>query len=127
MKTYKDFFVFCEKNNLHDDKTIASAFFVTKQTVKNWRKNASIEKDLPNWMLLAVKGYDYIQSSETHFNTSMPLDWFTEWCKQNNLETLERKGSVFGVTRQAVHAWYHRKRLPRWIVLACLGYQLTTC
>lgn len=126
IKTYKDFFEWCEARNLVSDKAIAATFLVTQQTVRNWRKKTGDADEVQYWMILASLGYDFARQRSEHIpgTLNMPLEWFTKWRTKHGLETFSQTGKAFGVTRQAVHAWYQRERLPRWIVLGCLGYEV---
>ncbi len=124
MEYYSDFFKFCEEKGMVDDKSIACYFYVTKQTVKNWRKNAIAGKKMPNWMRLKLSGYQYAHKDGYQPYCLMPIQWFEQWRERHNLKTLQQTGEVFGVTRQAVHSWGIRGRLPRWITLSCIGYEI---
>lgn len=127
MTSYEEFFAWCESQGLKSDRLIATAFAMTPQTVRNWKARLRSGGGAPPVYLgLACLGYE---ASRRHHGDlvppfpSMSLRWFEAWRRHHGLTTLERTGEAFGLTRQAVHNWFKRESLPRWLPLACLGYE----
>ncbi|MFC4236209.1 hypothetical protein ACFOY8_13415 [Thalassospira xianhensis] len=133
IKTYGDFFAWCEKQGLKSDRLISVAFHITPQSVRNWKaKNsqylAGDTKAVPPiWLELSCLGFEAARRHSPEIMPSFPaasLAWFDVWRAQHRLNTLELTSSTFGITRQAVHNWYHRNKTPRWLPMACRGYEV---
>lgn len=111
----EDFFVWCVSNNLDTNKDIAESFNVSTQTVRNWKKRET----LPLWVSFAC-----VAIENKHSSFEFSFSDFKSWQKQNNITTYEETGDAFGIKRQAVHQWFRRGRFPKWLSLACFGYNL---
>lgn len=129
MTGYEEFFAWCKQHGLKGDKMIALAFGMTPQTVRNWRlKLQKGEGQPPAWLKLACRGFEVAKAETEEPMPSFPkvdMTWFEVWRNHHKLKTLELTGAAFGVTRQAIHNWHKRASLPRWLPLACLGYEHT--
>ncbi len=129
--TYAEFFDWCKQKELQSDKQISIAFSRTPQTVRNWKKPGrdGAASAPPRHLYLACVGFEIL---ETHPSAVAALTdgknelWFQEWRQSRGLLTLETTGQAFGLTRQAIHNWDKRSRLPRWLPLACVGYDHVT-
>jgi hypothetical protein len=125
--SYKAFFDWCRVQGLESDRHIAAAFGRTPQTVRNWKRNQEAASASPPLHLtLACKGYEASRRSSGELVPPFPemtVGWFSMWRQNHGLSTLESTGEAFGLTRQAIHNWHKRHRLPRWLPLACLGYE----
>jgi len=120
--TRDEFFSWCETRGLRENSTIAAVFNISIQTVRNWRKKEG-NAPLPPWLELACEGFDAI--SAVGGAPALPpitIGWLTAWQARHSLKTYEDTGRVFSIKRQAVHNWYKRGRFPKWLALACAGY-----
>jgi hypothetical protein len=126
--SYEDFFTWCSTLGLVRDLQIAQAFGRTTQTVRNWKGLPAGHPSglMPLHLILACKGYE-VSSRRTGKLVppfpEMSITWFEMWCGAHGLDTLAGIGNAFGLTRQAVHSWHKRGQTPRWLPLACLGYE----
>ena len=125
--SYEEFFSWCDHQGLKSDRLIATAFGMTPQTVRNWRGRVRSQEGTPP-MYLSLACFGYEATREHHGDVippfpNMSISWFEAWRTHHGLSTLERTGDAFGLTRQAVHNWFKRQSLPRWLPLACLGYE----
>lgn len=125
--SFGEFFTWCEGFGLTKDRSIAQAFRLTPQTVMNWRKGKSRAQYivLPIHLLLMCRGYEAIRRDSGHVMPEIPtmtIGMFDIWRQYYGLTTLETAGHSFGMTRQAIHNWNTRRRLPKWLPLACYGY-----
>lgn len=111
----KDFFIWCESNGLISNKEISEAFNVSAQTIRNWKKKG----ELPLWVHYASIALESGQEVEVLNFTD-----FKNWQRENGISTYEETGNAFGIQRQAVHQWFRRGRFPKWLSLACFGYNL---
>lgn len=128
LSSYQVFFQWCRSHGLQTDRQIATAFARTPQTIRNWKRGQTGEQSVlpPLHLSLACKGYEFAHAHGTHRNDSSQepsMSWFQNWRHHHGLDTLEATGDAFGLTRQAVHNWHKRGRLPRWLPMACLGYE----
>lgn len=127
MKSYDEFFAWCDRQGLKTDRLIALAFGMTPQTVRNWKALRKDKRRVPKaWLELACLGYEMARAVSEELIPPFPLvssEWFDIWRREHGQSTLEHTGHAFGVTRQAVHNWRIRKRLPRWLPIACVGFQ----
>lgn len=123
--SYSAFFEWCERQGLSGDRTVAEAFGRTPQTVRNWKRNVSGKTGAvpPLHLSLACAGYEATKRADADPIGDVSIGWFQVWRHAHGLGTLEATGEAFGLTRQAVHNWHKRDRLPRWLALACLGYE----
>lgn len=126
MNSYEDFFSWCELQGLISDREIAYSFSRTPQTVRNW-KRSRVEHGNgapPKHLALECEGYEFSRrGGRVPSPPKVNLEWFNTWCAANGLDTLESTGDAFGITRQAVHNWRNRGRLPKWLQLASIGYE----
>ena len=128
MATYGEFFAWCGEQGLVTDRNVADAFGRTPQTVRNWKRSRARARDgkPPLHLSLACMGYEASRRRTGELIPPFPdmsIAWFDMWRRSHGLETLESTGDAFGLTRQAIHNWHKRGRLPRWLPLACLGYE----
>ena len=126
LNSYDAFFDWCARQGLHTDRNIADAFGRTPQTVRNWKKARASGAAPPLRLELACLGYEASRRRTGELIPPFPemsLGWFEMWCRSHGLATLEAAGDAFGLTRQAIHNWHKRGHLPRWLPLACLGYE----
>lgn len=127
LKSFGDFFVWCAGQGLTGNQEISAAFGRTPQTVRNWRckRTRSRLGVPPRHLGLACAGYAEArrQTGQVAPLPEVALAWFDSWRVNHGLATLEATGVAFGLTRQAIHNWSKRGRLPRWLPLACLGYE----
>lgn len=125
MTSYEEFFVWCKSQGFRNDREIANAFGMTPQTVRNWRAKVRPGASAPPaYLSLACLGFEATRpAGGVAKPPEWSVEWFEAWRQHHNLQTLERTGGAFGLTRQAVHNWFKRKSLPRWLPLACLGYE----
>lgn len=127
LKSYNDFFAWCAGHSLTSNQEISAAFGRTPQTVRNWRCNRTRSRlgVPPQHLSLACGGYAEArrQNAEVTPLPDVAPVWFETWRRNHGLATLEATGLAFGLTRQAIHNWSKRGRLPRWLPLACLGYE----
>jgi len=111
----KEFFIWCGEKGLISNKIIAESFNVSAQTVRNWKK----KEDLPLWVSFACLALENNYTAD-----DFSFSDFKSWQKRNNIITYEETGNAFGIKRQAIHQWFRRGRFPKWISLACFGYNL---
>ena len=128
LPSYAAFFEWCATNGLTSDRLVASAFGRTPQTVRNWKRalTRSPAPVPPLHLSLSCEGYEAARRSTeaTVPDFAEPtVGWFQTWRLVHGLDTLEATGDAFGLTRQAIHNWHKRRRLPRWLPLACLGFE----
>ena len=129
MTSYEEFFAWCQRQGFRNDREIANAFGMTPQTVRNWKAKVRPGSSTPPvYLSLACLGFEATRPAGG--GVAKPpewgVEWFEAWRHHHNLQTLERTGGAFGLTRQAVHNWFKRKSLPRWLPLACIGYERRT-
>lgn len=127
LPSYEAFFEWCERQGLAGDRRVSEAFGRTPQTVRNWKRNVSGATGAIPPLHLSLSCLGHEVSKRDGISGPLPeeisLVWFQEWRKGAGLETLEATGEAFGLTRQAIHNWHKRRRLPKWLPLACLGYE----
>lgn len=119
-----EFFKWCEDRGLTKNGEIARLFRLSSQTVRNWRKKDEDEL-LPIWVSLACEALNSDEQRESAVKLEqMTVEKLSSWQRRNGFKTLDDTAGVFGIERQAVHNWYKRGRFPRWLSLACPGYDL---
>ena len=128
MNSYQTFFEWCRVQGLETDRQVALAFGRTPQTVRNWKRSQENDATAspPLHLTLACRGYEAARRNSGDLVPPFPemtMGWFSMWRHNHGLGTLESTGAAFGLTRQAIHNWHKRHRLPRWLPLACLGYE----
>lgn len=126
-RTLEEFFPWCATLGLVDNKDISRAFGRTPQTIENWRRGHSRSgmPRIPAHLTLSCVGYEALRRETGMFMPSDPpltATMFRIWCSYYGLRTLSSVAEVFGVTRQAVHNWGVRGRLPKWLNMACHGH-----
>lgn len=112
----KDFFSWCEKHKLDTNQKIAGVVNVSVQTVRNWQS----KDNLPVWLSFAC-----IAIENDYIVIPFSVSDFKSWQNRNKITTYEKTGEIFGIKRQAVHQWFRRGKLPKWLGLACIGYDLS--
>ncbi len=105
----------CEENSYLTNSSIANAFLVSAQTVRNWKRL----KRVPAWVSFAIITLENEMSP-----MSLTISEFKSWQNRNSLSTYESTARVFSLKRQAVHQWFQRGSLPKWLSLACPGYEI---
>lgn len=121
--TRDEFFRWCEARGLRDNTPIAAVFSVSSQTIRNWRRKDDGEA-LPAWVPLACDGFDALTPGDGRQPLLAPVsvEWLSSWQARHSLRTYEDTARIFDIKRQAVHNWYKRGRFPKWLPLACAGY-----
>lgn len=119
------FFAWCEAHGLTRNQDISEAFRVSSQTIRNWHRKKPSEL-LPAWVPLACLAVEALASGETKPSRAAPMTVarLSDWQSRHGFRTYDDTAGVFSVTRQAVHNWYKRQRFPKWLSLACLGYDI---
>jgi len=117
-----EFFKWCEERNLIRNGEIAELFRLSSQTVRNWRKKED-DSMLPAWVSWACIVLDTEEQREASLKIpQMSVERLSKWQRRHGFKTLDDTAGVFYIERQAVHNWYKRGRFPRWLSLACIGY-----
>ena len=103
----------CARQSLQTDTSVAEALSVSAQTIRNWNE----KRDIPLWVPYAII------SIEQNLDP-MPLTMrdLKNWQNSHRLKTYQDTATIFGRKRQAVHQWFQRGSLPKWLALACPGY-----
>lgn len=120
------FFAWCESRGLTRNQDISEAFRVSSQTIRNWHRKESSDP-LPAWVPLACLAVEALASGKAVPAKGAPMTVarLAAWQSRHGFMTYDDTARVFSVTRQAVHNWYKRQRFPKWLALACLGYDLS--
>lgn len=119
------FFLWCDRRELRRNPEIALAFRVSSQTIRNWQRKDDSEP-MPAWIPLACVALDTVAAgaaSEDRLD-GMTVARLSEWQGRHKFRTYEDTANVFQIKRQAVHNWYKRQRFPKWLPLACLGFDI---
>lgn len=120
----KDFFKWCSDRELTKNGEIADLFRLSSQTIRNWRKKED-DALLPQWISWACIALDDEERREYAVQIpQMTVEELSKWQRRHGFKTLDATAGVFSIERQAVHNWYKRGRFPRWLSLACNGYDL---
>jgi hypothetical protein len=124
-----EFFDWCARHQLETTRDIVAIIPVSGQTVRNWMKKLPDDDDLAPWVEYACHYYD-VTAGETGTLApsdlpSMTVSELKEWQIGHGFKTYKATGDVFGIKRQAVHNWHKRGKFPRWLALACAGYDLS--
>lgn len=130
------FYERCLANGLTTTISIADAFSVGGQTVRNWLGDRTAKTPLERpWVWMALVGYEHLRQTHpdespmqliTRIKTNaqrMDFERFEDWCQDQNLGPYREVAGAFGLTKQAVNQWFRRNRIPAWIPLAMLGYE----
>jgi hypothetical protein len=121
--TKEEFFAWCDRQGLKTNPAIANAIGVSSQTIRNWREAPGI----PGWVRYATIWWESAKHDPAkRVATEMTAQEFIEWQSRNKFDTYQSVGDVLLLTRQAVHNWIRRKRFPRYVRIACAGYEITT-
>lgn len=111
--TYDELMGWARKHDLRTNPQIAAVIRVSPQTIRNW----SVRRRVPSWVRYACVAID---------NNCDPIDLSVSaikaWQSRTGLRTYEDTGRVFDLKRQTVHQWFRRCSFPRWLALACAGY-----
>lgn len=119
-----EFFLWCEDRSLNKNGEISRLFRLSSQTVRNWRKKED-DETLPIWVNWACAALDTEEQRDLASEIAqMTVENLATWQRSHFFKTLDDTAGVFGIERQAVHNWYKRGRFPRWLSLACAGYDL---
>lgn len=119
--TFKDFFKWCEENNLKNNKQIAEAFCKTTQTVRNWQKEDQ-NKELPLWLKYAC--YANIKLKFDHSSLKkINVSGFSDFQDEFSLHTYEKVADLLRISRQAVFNWVDRNKFPEYLKLFIYGYK----
>lgn len=119
-------------NKLGDDEELAPwVYFATRYydetggrdaDLRGYRESYLLEHGLPDPRDSAgdddEDGYDF-------FLPRMTVSELKDWQHRHGFTTYKATGDVFGIKRQAVHNWFKRDRFPRWLSIACAGYDLS--
>jgi len=120
----KDFFLWCDQRELRSNPEIAAAFRVSSQTIRNWQRKEEADQ-MPAWIPLACLAIETVAAGEpVPVAETMTVARLSEWQGRHRFKTYEDTACVFQIKRQAVHNWYKRQRFPKWLPLACLGYDV---
>jgi hypothetical protein len=124
-----EFFDWCVRHHLETTRDIVAIIPVSGQTVRNWMKKLPDDDDLAPWVAYACHYYD-VTAGETgdlapSAIPSMTVSELKEWQTGHGFKTYKATGDIFGIKRQAVHNWHKRGKFPRWLALACAGYDLS--
>jgi len=124
------FFDWCGKRGLTKVKSISENFRLSSQTVRNWRKLLEEGKDreLELWVDLACVALDSESARKRakELYPKMGASDLLSWERKHGFQTYEHTGDVFRIKRQAVHNWHKRQSFPKWLPLACAGYDIVT-
>lgn len=125
--TRDEFFAWCDERELTRNNGISSSFRVSSQTIRNWLRKEP-EELMPAWVPLACDALDAISAGEVDAARAEPMtvSRLAEWQASHKFKTYDDTANVFSIKRQAVHNWYKRQRFPRWLALACIGYDIRT-
>ena len=121
------FFAWCDERELTRNQGISAAFRVSSQTIRNWQRKEPSDP-MPAWVPLACAALDAISAGEVSSERALPMtvSRLSEWQASHRFKTYDDTANVFSIKRQAVHNWYKRQRFPRWLALACIGYDIRT-
>lgn len=123
----EEFFAWCEANGLDRNQDISAAFRVSSQTIRNWRKKEPKSK-MTAWVPFACAALEAATAGTIAPKSleRITVSRLSEWQVRHRFKTYDDTAAVFSVTRQAVHNWYKRQRFPKWLALACVGYDIRT-
>jgi hypothetical protein len=110
----KAFQEWCEAQQLHSQKERASAIGVSAQTIRNWE----VRGDVPYWLRYSTHAI-----TEGIEPLHLTVANFKAWQQRCGLPTNEATGIALGRKRQSVHQWFSRSSFPKWLALACTGYE----
>ncbi|WP_327210697.1 hypothetical protein [Rhizobium leguminosarum] len=138
-----EFFSWCLRHGLKETSDVVAVIPVSGQTVRNWMNKRKDEEELAPWVYFATRYYDeavgrdadlrgYRESAGGDSKDSslfvlppMSVPELKDWQYRHGFGTYKATGDVFGIKRQAVHNWFKRDRFPRWLSIACAGYDLS--
>lgn len=118
------FFSRCEEIGVPPSR-ISAEFKVSSQTIRNWRKKDDAE-EMPAWVSLACIAIAAVKDGKASADDvgAVTVAGLSEWQARHGFRTYADTAAVFSIKRQAVHNWYKRQRFPKWLGLACAGYDL---
>jgi DNA-binding transcriptional regulator YiaG len=116
----QEFFSWAQSRGLNDAKAIANAMGVSNQTIRNWKS----ADELPGWVSYACVTYDRSKENPEVSVPTMTFVDFERWKNRNGMSGYPDVARTFNITRQAVHNWFKRKKLPRYIARACVGFEI---
>ena len=124
-----EFFAWCARHDLNTTKDIVTVIPVSGQTVRNWAKKLADGDEMKPWVGYACAYFDRTAGEKAKLAPSdvpqMTVSELKEWQAGHGLSTYKATGDIFGIERQAVHNWHKRGKFPRWLGLACKGFDLT--
>lgn len=124
-----EFFEWCARHHLQTTRDIVAIIPVSGQTVRNWLKKQADDDGLAPWVGYACHFYDETAGKTARLSPSdlpsMTVSELKDWQISHDFKTYKATGDVFGIKRQAVHNWHKRGKFPRWLALACAGYDLS--
>lgn len=124
-----EFFDWCVRHRLNETSDIVTVIPVSGQTVRNWMKKHPDEDELAPWVDFACHYYDETAGENGDLVASslpaMTVSELKEWQLRHGFKTYKATGDVFQIKRQAVHNWHKRGKFPRWLSIACAGYDLS--
>lgn len=92
--------------------------------LRGYREAYLVEHDLPDPRLSAT-AEDQEEEGFDFFLPATKVPELKDWQHKYGFKTYKATGDVFGITRQAVHNWFKRDKFPRWLSIACAGYDLS--
>lgn len=121
----KEFFAWCAERGLARSQDISAAFRVSSQTIRNWDRKPD-SSPMPAWVPLACAAIDGLAAGTVSAAELAPMTVtrLSKWQSRHRFRTYDDTAAVFSIKRQAVHNWYKRQSLPRWLSLACAGYDI---
>lgn len=119
--TRDEFFTWCDEREISGNSAIATVFSLSSQTIRNWRQRDG-DFVMPPWIRLSCLGFDTLAKDGPPALPRITVGWFTTWQRRNHLKTYYDTARIFGLRRQAVHNWFKRDKLPKWLALACAGH-----
>lgn len=123
----RDFFKWVAARDFGGHKPAAALLHLTPQTMRNWAREP-LER-LPVHLLFCIEAIEVSFSNGAlgarPWLPSASPDWLHTWRKRHGLDHSNAAfGTVFGFNRQSISLWHIEGRLPSWIAMACLGYEL---
>lgn len=143
-----EFFSWCARHGLKETSDVVAVIPVSGQTVRNWMNKRKDDDELAPWVYFATRFYDIKMGAEADLKgvrldsagdegkdsaqhlpppllPAMSVSDLKDWQHRHGFTTYKATGDVFGIKRQAVHNWFKRDSFPRWLSIACAGYDLS--
>lgn len=120
---YQDLEIWFDRMGLTTDANRAAALFVTKVTLRNWRRAGST----PPYLTAFCLGYARLanlrdaESLDAMSGRRMTAEEVRERMSDLCIENQKALGDVFALTKQTVSLWFARGRFPRWLNVAMHG------